>query len=118
MECRQCGHKKNRLGHDWCIGTLPGIMAACCGHNNPNKEQKDIPYFLFKNGTYVRVIDGTFIVSKYVKFNDKVLKGRAEMALDKIAHKLVKYPYHTHRCAHQKYLGWYKKIKKKYFGGK
>ncbi len=32
---RKCGHCENeetKEGHDACLGTLPGIMNACCGH--------------------------------------------------------------------------------------
>ena len=30
--CNFCGKKRTREGHDGCIGTLPNIMNACCGH--------------------------------------------------------------------------------------
>lgn len=32
---RRCGKCKNlniKEGHDACLGTLPGVMNACCGH--------------------------------------------------------------------------------------
>lgn len=31
---------------DPCLGTLPGVFAACCGHGDPKRE----PYILFVNG--------------------------------------------------------------------
>jgi hypothetical protein len=30
--CGHCGLKRTPEGHDGCIGTLPNIMNACCGH--------------------------------------------------------------------------------------
>jgi hypothetical protein len=30
--CGHCGIKRTPEGHDGCIGTLPNIMNACCGH--------------------------------------------------------------------------------------
>ena len=37
---RPCGHcnKHNTLeGHDACLGTLPKVMNACCGHGQNNE---------------------------------------------------------------------------------
>ena len=37
---RSCGHcdKSNTSeGHDGCLGTLPNIMNACCGHGSDNE---------------------------------------------------------------------------------
>lgn len=30
--CGHCGKHNTAEGHDGCLGTLPGIMNACCGH--------------------------------------------------------------------------------------
>jgi len=30
--CGHCGLKRTPEGHDGCIGTLPNVMNACCGH--------------------------------------------------------------------------------------
>lgn len=30
--CRRCGRFPTREGHDACLGTLPGVVSACCGH--------------------------------------------------------------------------------------
>lgn len=40
------------LSHDYadpCLGVLPGVFAACCGHGDP-----DAAYILFENGNSVR----------------------------------------------------------------
>lgn len=31
-DCGYCGRENNKEGHDGCLGTLPGVMNACCGH--------------------------------------------------------------------------------------
>lgn len=30
--CGNCGRKRTKEGHDACLGTLIGVMNACCGH--------------------------------------------------------------------------------------
>lgn len=30
--CSMCGHPPTAEDHDACLGTLPGVMNACCGH--------------------------------------------------------------------------------------
>jgi hypothetical protein len=30
--CAKCGKPPTLEGHDACLGCLPGIKAACCGH--------------------------------------------------------------------------------------
>ena len=49
---RICGHCKlpNRPdGHDPCLGTLPGVRNACCGHGRRDKS-----YIQFEGGKTVR----------------------------------------------------------------
>lgn len=33
--CGFCGQHNTDQGHDHCLGTLVGVMNACCGHGNP-----------------------------------------------------------------------------------
>lgn len=35
--CGFCGLHNTPEGHDGCLGTLPGVKNACCGHGNPNE---------------------------------------------------------------------------------
>ena len=44
--CGRCGQYPSEEGHDACLGTLPGVMNACCGHG-------DVPE------AYVQMPDGT-----------------------------------------------------------
>jgi hypothetical protein len=33
--CGHCGLRTGNDGHDPCLGELPGVMNACCGHGRP-----------------------------------------------------------------------------------
>ena len=46
--CIKCGKIPTREGHDACLGTLPGVIAACCGHG------VEEGYILFENGISIR----------------------------------------------------------------
>lgn len=48
-DCGYCGEPNTPEGHDGCLGTLPGVMNACCGHGN-DKEA----YVQFPDGTDIR----------------------------------------------------------------
>ena len=30
--CGRCGNHRTREGHDHCLGAIPGVVNACCGH--------------------------------------------------------------------------------------
>lgn len=34
-ECQKCKLPPRADGHDQCLGRLPGVMNACCGHTEP-----------------------------------------------------------------------------------
>lgn len=42
--CKRCGNPSTEEGHDACLGKLPGIQAACCGHG------VDVSYIVWKDG--------------------------------------------------------------------
>jgi len=49
---RPCGHCNQHAtpeGHDACLGTLPGVINACCGHGNPEES-----YIMFESGLEIR----------------------------------------------------------------
>jgi len=56
--CKLCGKKPTRGGDDWCLGHLPGVLFACCGHG------VEEGYILFENG--IR-ISGKFTVERFNK---------------------------------------------------
>lgn len=35
IDCGHCGKANTPEGHDACLGTLPGVVNACCGHGDP-----------------------------------------------------------------------------------
>ncbi len=35
--CAACGQLPTPEGHDACLGTLPGVWNACCGHGDPSE---------------------------------------------------------------------------------
>jgi len=35
--CGLCGLFNSNDGHDGCLGELPGVMNACCGHGETNE---------------------------------------------------------------------------------
>lgn len=59
--CGHCGLKNTPEGHDGCLGTLPAVMNACCGHGNQNEA-------------YVQFHDHTRIGSQDAQTIIKILK--------------------------------------------
>src|SRR5690554_4854367 len=47
--CGQCGRHDTPEGHDGCLGTLPGVMNACCGHGRTREA-----YVQYPDGSTVR----------------------------------------------------------------
>lgn len=59
--CRKCKKENTPEGHDGCLGTLPGVMNACCGHGR-------------KKDAYVQLINGQTIHGKDAKTILDILK--------------------------------------------
>lgn len=49
--CGYCGSDHTDDGHDGCLGELPGIMNACCGHGRIDEA-------------YLQYLDGSIISGK------------------------------------------------------
>ena len=49
-ECINCGLKAELEGPDPCLGMLPGVKYACCGHGIPGQD-----YVLLDNGERVDI---------------------------------------------------------------
>jgi hypothetical protein len=47
IPCAVCGQLPTPEGHDACLGTLPDVSAACCGHG------KEEGYVLFESGLLI-----------------------------------------------------------------
>lgn len=39
--CKKCGKIPTEEGHDACLGTLKGVMFACCGHGTEDGYSMD-----------------------------------------------------------------------------
>lgn len=50
--CGHCGKSQTIEGHDGCLGTIEGVMNACCGHGVDNLA-------------YIQLLDGNIISGKY-----------------------------------------------------
>jgi hypothetical protein len=48
--CYACGERQTPEGHDPCLGTLPGVKFACCGHGVRDG------YIVFDNDVTIRFI--------------------------------------------------------------
>ena len=47
--CGHCGRENTPEGHDPCLGMLPGVANACCGHG----EEAEM-YVMFESGDTIR----------------------------------------------------------------
>lgn len=53
--CKRCGRMSTPEGHDACIGHLPGVIGACCGHG------VEVGYVTFEDGT---ILKGNFVIDR------------------------------------------------------
>jgi len=58
-DCGHCGNSDSDEGHDGCLGTLPGLMNACCGHGVECEA-----YIQYESGDCVRGRDATEIINQ------------------------------------------------------
>ncbi len=62
-ECGNCGRHKTKDGHDSCLGIIPGVINACCGHGN-------------KDEAYLQALDGTVIQGKIATIIISIIKRK------------------------------------------
>lgn len=58
--CGICGKERTPEGHDGCVGTLPGVMNACCGHGNLGEA-----YVQFPNGRLMQGQEALDYIKKH-----------------------------------------------------
>ena len=56
IHCGHCGKSNTQDGHDGCLGTLPGLMNACCGHGENAKAYAQFLDGIVVGGNSARVI--------------------------------------------------------------
>lgn len=61
IPCSYCGQESTKEGHDACLGTLRGLMNACCGHGIDEEA-------------YVQFLDGKSVSGKDAKDIQEILK--------------------------------------------
>ena len=59
ISCGYCNKPNTKEGHDACLGELPGLMNACCGHGNIDEM-----YIQFLNGICIRGKEAFLIIKK------------------------------------------------------
>jgi hypothetical protein len=52
--CKHCGLKPTKEGYDGCLGKLPGVIYACCGHG-------------IESRAYIKWKDGVVTYFSYLK---------------------------------------------------
>jgi len=65
--CFHCDQHQTTEGHDACLGELPGLMNACCGHGH----KKDA-YVQFLSGISISGERAVMILDKIRNFNSGV----------------------------------------------
>ena len=61
LPCGHCGKNNTKEGHDGCLGTLPNVMNACCGHGQINEA-----YIQYWDGTCIRGDSAKAIFDKLI----------------------------------------------------
>ena len=61
--CGNCGKNSTKEGHDACLGTLPSVMNACCGHG-----LEDEAYVQFLDGFSIKGKDAILIMDILKKY--------------------------------------------------
>ena len=62
--CYHCGKETTKEGHDACLGTLIGVMNACCGHGNDDEA-----YVQFLDESCIRGKDAVSIMKILKKYS-------------------------------------------------
>ena len=64
--CGSCSRDSTKEDHDGCLGTLKGVMNACCGHG-----VTDDKYVQFLDGFCVRGEDAEVVLGVLKKYREK-----------------------------------------------
>lgn len=67
--CGHCGLSQTTKGHDGCLGTLSGVMNACCGHGH-----KDEAYIQFMDGVSIYGADAANFLDILKKYRKELVK--------------------------------------------
>jgi hypothetical protein len=76
---RQCGHceaKQTKEGHDACLGELPGLMNACCGHGDGDPSIQFYDRFIITGKDAKKIIN---ILKKYKRESNLTEKQKQKV---------------------------------------
>lgn len=92
--CKKCGCKMPEYGPDPCLGNLPGVDNACCGHG-----KQDQAYIRFSNGTIIKEFKKETIEGNKVAIDKEIeiLKRELQGLTNQEKHNLLS-------CAHKSIL--------------
>lgn len=68
--CGHCGLKRTPEGHDGCIGTLEGVMNACCGHGEDKVAYVQFDHLDYEKDPNKKHLKGKQAI-KYINENKK-----------------------------------------------
>lgn len=57
-DCKHCDFAPNKDGHDACLGELPGVMNACCGHGDECDAYVQFDHSDYKNDSNKQRLSG------------------------------------------------------------
>lgn len=63
--CGHCGKTYTEEGHDACLGTLIGVMNACCGHGDAREA-----YIQFLDGNSIHGEDAAIIIEVLKRYRE------------------------------------------------
>jgi len=63
--CAKCNELPTRDDHDACLGTLPGLMNACCGHG-----EDDMAYVQFLDSVSIRGKSALIIIEELKNYRE------------------------------------------------
>lgn len=75
--CGNCNAPYTSEGHDGCLGTLKGVMNACCGHDSEEEA-----YVQFLDGFCIRGRDAKIILNILKKNNQSKIEEAMEEVLE------------------------------------
>lgn len=76
QKCGHCGLSRTKKGHDGCIGTLNGVMNACCGHGQNSMAYVQLNHSDYKNNPNKKLLKGNDAI-EYIKKNSKVFTKKS-----------------------------------------
>jgi len=83
--CSHCGLNRTKEGHDGCIGKLPSVMNACCGHGQNTAAYVQFDHEDYNNDPNKILLTGNEAL-EYIKemkeLTQKELNARALIAGD------------------------------------